>query len=162
MEIFKVIFSAEVFALFNWTTLEVEESSSTDTGGKERRADLILAVKLQDEEDGGEPVTISIILEHKGFRDPDVILQIMDYYTELCRRTRGVVIPIVLLCCEDKDFKIPKDYPVGCLRTRKSLKLCRSYRLGYRIFSAKRLICTRYPSIIFGIVPDPQVLSSTE
>ena len=68
-----------------------------------------MSVQLRGRE-GEQPVTIYIILEHKSFRDPDVLLQIMEYHIELCRRKRGIVIPIVLLCCEDKSFEIPKDY----------------------------------------------------
>ena len=108
-EILKLFFTAKELAVLDLSTLTIEESASTSGSGKEHRADIVMSIQLQGKK-GEQPLTIYIILEHKSFRDPDVLLQIMEYHIELCRRKKGVVIPIVLLCCEDKSFEIPSDY----------------------------------------------------
>ncbi len=66
-------------------------------------------------------VILSIILEHKSYKDRDAVLQAMEYYVAECkarskRRTRRpgepyeLIIPVILLCCEDKDYEPPQDY----------------------------------------------------
>ncbi len=65
-------------------------------------------------------IMITLILEHKSYRDPEVILQTMEYYLSARREqrkrrsgkkgaARNLIIPVVLICCKDKDFEPPKD-----------------------------------------------------
>ena len=121
-ELLRVIFPAGVIAHTNLNEVVVQDGELSTLGGGQLRADLVVALPLKDDTSGtgntsSTKITISLIFEHKSYRDPDAIIQIMEYYVELCREQRkqmrgerNIIIPIVLLCCKDKDYQPPADY----------------------------------------------------
>ena len=55
-------------------------------------------------------VIITIILEHKSYRDNNAILQMLGYYNEAAQKTHNLILPIIITCCKDKKASIPSDY----------------------------------------------------
>ena len=119
-ELLQVIFPPEVLAHTRLDDVVVQDSEFITIGGRQLRADLVASLPLKGDA-SGVSVTISLIFEHKSYKDPDAIIQIMEYYVELCReqrrqwdkrkdKGRDIIIPIVLLCCKDKDYQPPTDY----------------------------------------------------
>ena len=109
-EILALSFTDEEIEEFDLASLHFKESEAKNVSGKSRRADFVVSVKLKKKAAGDETVTIYVVLEFKSQNMTKVILQIMEYYTELCRRTGGVVIPLILMCCKDENFEPPRDY----------------------------------------------------
>ena len=116
-EIVAIAFDAEDLKKLDLSSVRIKESAARNIAGKSRRPDLVISVELKGKADE-PPVTICIVFEFKAHRAHDVILQIKEYHTELCRRTGGIVIPIVLLCCEDESFDPPSDYNSWVFRNR--------------------------------------------
>ena len=114
-ELLLAILSPEAIAYIDWDRLEIQDGELIKRGGRQIRADLIATVNLQGNA-SGTSIVLTFIFEHKSYRDPDVILQIMEYSIELmrkqasCPKDKRLIIPIVLLCCKDRDFKPPTDY----------------------------------------------------
>ena len=115
-ELLQVIFPAKVLSHTSLNDVVVQDGELSTLGGGQLRADLVVALPLKDDSSGVE-VTVSLIFEHKSYRDPDAIIQIMEYYVELCREQRkqrsgqrSIIIPVLLLCCKDKDYQPPSDY----------------------------------------------------
>ena len=119
-ELLQVIFPPEVIAHACLDDIVVRDGELLTRGGRQLRADLVVLLPLKGDASGVN-VTVSLIFEHKSYKDPDAIIQIMEYYVELCREQRkqwgkkkdgqrNIIIPIVLLCCKDKDYQPPSDY----------------------------------------------------
>ena len=116
-EIVAIAFDEEDLQKLDLPSTTIKESEARDVAGKSRRPDLVISVNLKESK-GEPPVTICIVFEFKAHKAHDVILQIKEYHTELCRRTGGIVIPIVLLCCEDENFNPHRDYNSWVFRGR--------------------------------------------
>ncbi len=119
IELLRVIFSHAKFAMFDLEGIIIKDSALIRSRGGELRTDIRVLVPLQDIE--GVVIVLSIILEHKSYSDRDAVLQVMEYYIEECKarskqrkRKKGepyqLIIPVILLCCEDKNFEPPLDY----------------------------------------------------
>lgn len=115
MQLLHIIFPPKFAAALDATSLVITDGILLKRTGGEIRTDLTAAVRLRDTD---MEVTITFILEHKSYRDPEVILQTMEYYLiarreQLKQRKRGaarnLIIPVVLICCKDKDFEPPRD-----------------------------------------------------
>ena len=117
MGLLRIIFPPKFVAAFDAASLTIRDSMLLKLGGGEMHTDLTASVRLRGTE---MEVTITFILEHKSYGDPEMILQTMEYYLrarreQLKRRsrkkgsTRNLIIPVVLVCCRDKDFEPPKD-----------------------------------------------------
>ena len=103
----EIILQPKLYAIFNWALMKISESVSTGTKGAERRADIVLEVPLLNEK---HSVIITIILEHKSYRDNNAILQMLSYYNEAAQETHNLILPIIITCCKDKKASIPSDY----------------------------------------------------
>ena len=117
-EIVAIAFDEEDLQRLDLSSASIKESAARNIAGKSRRPDLVISIDLKGGMDE-PPVTICIVFEFKAHRAHDVILQIKEYHTELCHRTGGIVIPIVLLCCKDENFDPPSDYNSWVFRDRK-------------------------------------------
>ena len=117
MQLLRIIFPPKFIAALDAASLNITDGILLKRTGGEIRTDLTAAVRLKDTD---MEVTITFILEHKSYRDPEVILQTMEYYLiarreQLKRRSRkkgaarNLIIPVVLMCCKDKDFEPPRD-----------------------------------------------------
>ena len=117
MELLRIIFPLKFVAALDATSLAIMDSTLLRLGGGEMRTDLTASARLRGTD---MAVTITFILEHKSYRDPDMFLQTMEYYLcarreQLKHRSRkkgaahNLIIPVVLICCEDKDFEPPSD-----------------------------------------------------
>ena len=62
------------------------------------------------------PVIFTIILEHKSYRDNNAVVQMLGYYNEIAQQTGGIILPIIITCCKDKQATIPSDYLSWALR----------------------------------------------
>ena len=116
IELLRVIFSHAKFAMFDLEGIIIKDSALIRSRGGELRTDIRVLVPLQGIE--GVVIVLSIILEHKSYSDRDAVLQVMEYYIEECKarskqrqRKKGepyqLIIPVILLCCEDKNFEPP-------------------------------------------------------
>ena len=94
-----------VYARFNWPRMKMRESVTT--GGKERRADIVVEVPVKSSQ---YKVIITIILEHKSYRDTNTVRQMLGYYNALAQESGGIILPIIVTCCKDKKATIPSDY----------------------------------------------------
>ena len=105
--------------MFDLEGIIIKDSALIRSRGGELRTDIRVLVPLQGIE--GVVIILSIILEHKSYSDRDAVLQVMEYYIEECKarskqrkRKKGepyeLIIPVILLCCEDKNFEPPLDY----------------------------------------------------
>ena len=65
---------------------------------------------------GGEPLVIYLPMEHKSYPDQNVIVQVLEQFTAICKKTKSIVVPIIILCCKDKEFSIPNSYLRWVLR----------------------------------------------
>ena len=115
MELLRIIFPSKFIAALDAASLTITDGILLKRAGGEIRTDLTAAVRLKKTD---MEVTITFILEHKSYRDPEVILQTMEYYLiarreQLKQRKKGaprnLIIPVVLICCKDKDFEPPRD-----------------------------------------------------
>ncbi len=103
----QVLLSPSFYTIFNWPALQITESTAAGRKGQERRADIVLEVPLWPSK---ARVIITIILEHKSYRDNDTILQMLGYYNEIAQQTGGIILPIIVTCGKDKRAVIPSDY----------------------------------------------------
>ena len=103
----RVLLDPSFYAIFDWALLKIHESVSTGAKGEERRADIVVEVPMLNKK---FHVIITIILEHKSYRDNDSIVQMLGYYNEIAQETGGVILPIIVTCCKDKKASIPSDY----------------------------------------------------
>ena len=117
LELLKVIFSDKVFALFDSHDMVIKDSMLFRMAGGELRTDLTVTLRLKGIKD--YRILLTLILEHKSYRDRNAVMQTMEYFVRMCRERRKqhskraahhLIIPVVLLCCEDKDFEPPTDY----------------------------------------------------
>ena len=77
-ELFQLLFTEQVFNLFDWTTLKRESSHFQDAQHRERRADLILSVVARD---SGREYRMFFMIEHKSTQDSGAMQQILEYQT---------------------------------------------------------------------------------
>ena len=103
----KVVLDPRFYALFNWALLKIHESVTTGARGEERRADIVIEVPLLNKK---FPVIFTIVLEHKSYRDNNAVVQMLGYYNEIAQQTGGIILPIIITCCQDKQATIPSDY----------------------------------------------------
>ena len=103
----KVVLTPRFYAIFNWALLKIHESVSTGSKGEERRADIVVEVPMLNKNFN---VIITIILEHKSYRDNNAIVQMLGYYNEVAQEAGGIILPIIITCCKDKKASIPSDY----------------------------------------------------
>ena len=101
----------EICDLLDWDKLEITDSESLLTN-KSVCADIIVKIRLRS----GEPIVIYLPMEHKSYPDQNVILQVLEQFTAICKKTKSIVVPIIILCCKDKAFTIPNSYLRWVLR----------------------------------------------
>ena len=117
MQLLRIIFPPKFIAALDAESLTIKDGILLKRTGGEIRTDLTAEARFKGTD---TEIAITFILEHKSYRDPEVILQTMEYYV-IARReqikrksrrkgaVRNLVIPVVLICCKDKDFEPPKD-----------------------------------------------------
>ena len=110
-QLLMMLLPKEICDLLDWETLEITDSESL-LKHKSVRADIIVKISLR----GGEPIVIYLPMEHKSYSDRDVILQVLEQFTAICKKTKSIVVPIIILCCEDKTFTVPNSYLRWVLR----------------------------------------------
>ena len=103
----KIVLVPSFYSLFDWALLKIRESVATGTKGEERRADIVLEVPLLNTK---YRVIITIILEHKSYRDNNAVLQMLGYYNEIAQESGSIILPIIVTCGKDKAASIPSDY----------------------------------------------------
>ncbi len=102
LDIFKLVLTPSEFSLFNWKTLKSEMTSFVDTQQREKRMDLTFSVKLKR---GKQTARILFLLEHKSYRDDDLLVQMLEYQTGIYRQTRNPVIPILVYHGKEKKWR---------------------------------------------------------
>ncbi len=112
LDIFKLVLTKTEYSLFDWKTLKSELTSFVDTEQREKRMDLTFSVKLKR---GKQTARILFLLEHKSYRNDDLLVQMLEYQTGIYRRTRTPVIPILVYHGKEKKWR-------GVLNFQDSLK----------------------------------------
>ena len=103
----QVLLAPSFYAPFNWARLKISESVATGARGEERRADIVIEVPLSHTK---YRVVVTIILEHKSYRDNNAVLQMLGYYNEIAQESRRIILPIIVTCGQDKTASIPSNY----------------------------------------------------
>ena len=103
----QVLLMPSLYSIFNWPLVKIRESVATGAKGKERRADIVIEVPLLN---SNFHIIITIILEHKSYRDNNTVLQMLGYYNEIAQESGSIILPIIVTCCKDKQAIIPSDY----------------------------------------------------
>ena len=112
LDIFKLIFSKEEMALFDWTSLRTEATTFIDEEFKEKRMDLLLSSGLKDSK---ERARILFLLEHKSWNDPELMRQFLKYQVDIYLKTRDPMIPVLVNQSSSRIWKGPLDFQ-GFLR----------------------------------------------
>ena len=102
LDIFKLVLTPSEFSLFDWKTLKSEMTSFIDTEQREKRMDITFSVKLKR---GKQTARILFLLEHKSYRDDDLLVQMLEYQTGIYRRSRNPVIPILVYHGKEKKWR---------------------------------------------------------
>ena len=102
LDIFRLVFTAQEFKLFNWKTLKPEITVFTDEEGNERRIDLLFSVQIKGSR---KRVRIFFLLEHKSHQDSQVLQQILRYQTLIYNRWNYPVIPILVYHGRQKNWR---------------------------------------------------------
>ncbi len=116
-ELLQIIFPPEVLVHAHLDDLVVQDREFITPAGKQLRADLLVSLPLRGDANGLK-VTLSLIFEHKSYRDHDALIQLMEYCVESCREQRqrwkdgqrDITVSMVLLCCKDKGYHPPSNY----------------------------------------------------
>ena len=103
----QVVLPPSFYAFFDWARLKIRESVATGAKGEERRADIVIEVPLSHTK---FRVIITIILEHKSYRDNRAVLQMLGYYNEIAQESSRIILPVIVTCGQDKTASIPSDY----------------------------------------------------
>ena len=103
----QVLLTPSFYALFDWASVKISESVATGAKGEEHRADIVLEVPLSNSK---FQVIMTIITEHKSYRDNNTIVQVLGYYNAIAQATGSIILPVIVLCSEDKQASIPSDY----------------------------------------------------
>ena len=110
-QLLTMLLPEEICNLLDWETLEITDSESL-LKNKSVHTDIIVKIQLS----GGQPIVIYLPMEHKSYPDQNVILQVLEQFTAICKKTKSIVVPIIILCCKDKNFTIPNSYLRWVLR----------------------------------------------
>ena len=102
LDIFKLVLTPSELSLFDWKTLKSEMTSFIDTEQREKRMDITFSVKLKR---GKQTARILFLLEHKSYRDDDLLVQMLEYQTGIYRRSRNLVIPILVYHGKEKKWR---------------------------------------------------------
>ena len=110
-QLLMMLLAKEICDLLDWATLEVIDSE-TLLGNKSVSTDIIVRIRLLS----GQSLVIYLPMEHKSYPDQNVILQVLEQFTAICKKTKSIVVPIIILCCKDKTFTVPNSYLRWVLR----------------------------------------------
>ena len=89
----KLALSPEELELFDLDTLRVESGNLTDPASlRGIHSELVASVRLKD----GEPLTVSVVVEHKSYPYRQVMSQILWYVARLYKDGAKVVLPILI------------------------------------------------------------------
>ena len=110
-QLLSMLLPKEICELLDWETLKITDSESLLTN-KSVFTDIIVKIRLRS----GEPLVIYLPMEHKSYPDQNVIVQVLEQFTAICKKTKSIVVPIIILCCKDKTFSIPNSYLRWVLR----------------------------------------------
>ena len=104
LDIFKLIFKAHEFKLFDWRTLKPEMNVYIDNKGKEKRIDLLFSVRMKGSK---KEVKILFLLEHKSCRDDSVFKQLLSYQTTSYSyfEYKYPILPIVFYHGKDREWR---------------------------------------------------------
>ena len=82
-ELLRLIFPPEVLKYLNLTQVEAQDGELIKRGGRQLQADLIATIALKD---NSASIELTFIFEHKSYKDPDALIQVMEYFIELARK----------------------------------------------------------------------------
>ena len=107
LDLFRLVFTAQEFCLFNWKTLKTELTTFIDSEWKQKRMDVAFSVQVKSNK---QKAKIILLLEHKSFQKPDVLKQLLDYQSRIYFRHDGPVIPIIIYHGEKKKWDVPLSF----------------------------------------------------
>ena len=107
LDLFRLVLSKKEQAVFDWDTLKLEVTTFTNEDLKERRVDLLFSVNLKS---SNERVGVLFLLEHKSSKDPKTLIQLLEYQTDIYRKKRMPIIPILFYHGKKKEWKLPLNF----------------------------------------------------
>ena len=107
LDVFKLIFSPEQMAMFDWSTLRTELSSIIDEKGCEKRMDMLVSVRRKKT---GRSNKILFLMEHKSQHDPKVLLQFLRYLVELYHTSLDPIMVVLINQSPHKVWKGPLNF----------------------------------------------------
>ncbi len=105
LDLFRLIFTPQEMALFNWNTLKSEVTTFIDQDSKEKRTDLLLSARLKEAQN--KTVGMLFLVEHKSSQAPNIHQQLLEYQTSIYKKTKLPIIPIVIYHGRQKQWNKP-------------------------------------------------------
>ena len=104
VKLLQLILTPSQFNLFNWDTLRSEMETFFTGEGAEKRTDLIFSVNLKGGRKG-QKAKIIFLLEHKSYKDKNLLFQLLEYQAVVYKKEPVPIIPIVFYHGKTKTFK---------------------------------------------------------
>ena len=100
-DILQLVLTERELQLLDLNTLNLEVNTIVNKG-QEKRMDLTLSVNLKGSE---KKARILFLIEHKSYRDSDLLKQVLQYQTAIYNQTRDPVIPIVVYHGKERKYR---------------------------------------------------------
>ena len=105
LDLFRLLFTPQEMALFDWDTLKSEVTTFIDHNLTEKRTDLLLSANLKGI--SNKTVGMLFLVEHKSSPAPLIHQQLLEYQTSIYKKAKLPIIPIVIYHGRQKDWKEP-------------------------------------------------------
>ncbi|MCY4523479.1 MAG: Rpn family recombination-promoting nuclease/putative transposase, partial [Halobacteriovoraceae bacterium] len=103
----EMAFSEEKLAVWDIDTLTPKTPEFIDKKLAERRADLFFSVKQKN---GKKQATIALLVEHKSFRDKNLLFQLLTYLACFYEKEKYPLIPLVFYHGSNPRWNVPMDF----------------------------------------------------
>ena len=120
LDLFRLLFTPQEMALFDWNTLKSEVTTFIDQDLKEKRTDLLLSAQLKETQN--QTVGMLFLVEHKSSPAPRIHQQLLEYQTSIYKKAKLPIIPIVIYHGRQKDWKEPLAFQDSLKSFQSSLK----------------------------------------
>ncbi len=140
LDLFRLVFTPQEMALFDWNTLKSEVTTFIDQDSKEKRTDLLLSAKLKKA--SNETVGMLFLVEHKSSQAPNIHQQLLEYQTSIYKKTKLPIIPIVIYHGRQKQWNKPLAFQDSLTGFEGSLKQAfgkNVLNFSYRLLNISKL-----------------------
>ena len=130
LDLFQIILTRKEYSLFDWNTLQTELTTYFNKNWKEESSDLVFSVSLKEagfyEESkrnqkkrtkrreakfkGDNRVRFIFLFEHKSYRDPNVIFQLLQYQYHIYMKKEKIPVVPVIFYHGREEWNIPSEF----------------------------------------------------